>query len=72
MGGREWVRRRRWVGWASRVTERVRGRACLGSGLKCRISWVEASRMSFWWSSDLRVFMMRTWPRGGVGLRGEG
>lgn len=45
---------------------------CFGSGLKWRISCVDASRMSFWWSSDLRVFMMRTWQGEGVRARGEG
>mmetsp|Transcript_19398 Transcript_19398/g.41008 ORF Transcript_19398/g.41008 Transcript_19398/m.41008 type:complete len:297 (-) Transcript_19398:1525-2415(-) len=33
---------------------------CFGSGLKCRISCVDASSTSFWWSSDFLVFMMRT------------
>mmetsp|Transcript_58364 Transcript_58364/g.115837 ORF Transcript_58364/g.115837 Transcript_58364/m.115837 type:complete len:227 (-) Transcript_58364:1839-2519(-) len=33
---------------------------CFGSGLKCRSSWLVASSTNFWWSSVLRVFMMRT------------
>ena len=50
----------------------IRFLICLGSGLKWRISWVDASSTSFWWSSVFRVFMMRTIAAcGGVGEEEE-